>query len=115
MLASAATADARTFGASDSGKTVRVAKGATFVVKLKQASDGGYLWRYRVKPDPKVLRRVKHKTTSSCHAPYCVGGTTTIFWTFKAVGRGRTTVDLIEKRSFEKKPIKRFKLIVKVR
>jgi predicted secreted protein len=116
-LAVAPAAEAKTYRAADSGRSVKLAKGKRFKVRLSQHTDGGYLWRYRTRPNAAVLKRVKKRTITPCHAAYCVGGKSTIVWTFKAVGRGRTRIRLVEKRPFEKKqkPIHRFKLRVRVR
>jgi predicted secreted protein len=115
-LAIAPAAGAKTYRKADSGKRVTLAKGERFKVRLRQHSDGGYLWHYAKKPKASVLKRVKKKTITPCHAAYCVGGNTIIVWTFKAVGRGRTKLALVEKRSFgNRKPIHRFRLTVRVR
>jgi predicted secreted protein len=115
-LAIVPAAEAKTYRKSDSGKTVRIAKGKKFKVRLRQHTDGGYLWHYRTKPDAAVLKRVKKRTITPCHQAYCVGGYSIIVWTFKAVGSGRTKLALVEKRSFgDRKPIHRFKLTVRVR
>jgi predicted secreted protein len=115
-VALAPTAEAKTYRKSDSGKRVKVAKGKTFKVRLKQHTGGGYLWRYAKRPDRAVVKRVKKRTITPCKAAYCVGGNSIIVWTFKAVGRGRTKIRLVEQRPFEKdkKPINRFKLSVRV-
>lgn len=115
-LALSPAAEAKTYKKADSGKRVKLAKGETFKVRLKQHTGGGYLWQYRRKPNPAVLKRVKKRTITPCKAAYCVGGNSIIVWTFKAVGRGRTTLALVERRSFgNRKPINRFSLRVRVR
>jgi predicted secreted protein len=112
----APAAQAKPYKQSDSGRSVKVAKGKRFKVRLRQHTDGGYAWHYRTKPDAAVLKRVKKRTITPCHAAYCVGGDSIIVWTFKGVGRGRTKLALVEKRSFGSgKPIHRFKLTVRVR
>ncbi|HVY10412.1 MAG TPA: protease inhibitor I42 family protein [Mycobacteriales bacterium] len=103
------------FHRSSSGMTVSMKKGKTFKVSLHGCGDCGDYWSYGHRPDRKVLAKAAKTRTVSEAPPGAVGGTDHRVWTFKAVGRGTTTMRMVEhSASHHNKVIARFTLTVKV-
>ncbi len=112
--AAARASQVRTFGYSDSGRTVHVSKGATFKVRLKGCGDCGDYWSFSHRPDKAVVKVVSRRVVAAAKPP-AVGGYDHTIWTMKAVGRGTTTMRMAEHSASQHgKVIKRFSLTVKV-
>jgi predicted secreted protein len=112
---SATSVGTTTYNGTQSGKTIMVKPGAVFKVHLHYCSDCGDNWVFSRKPAATTVAFEGRKNTSTAKAP-AVGGENDGYWTFKAVGKGTTTIGLAE-HSAEKKDdavIKRFTLTVKV-
>jgi predicted secreted protein len=117
-VAVAPIAAAKTYHRKDSGHAVKVHRGKTFKVRLSQASDGGYRWATKKKPNAAVLKLVKKRTIPGkcAQTAYCTGGNSTFVATYKAVGAGKAKINLVERRSFDKQhPVAHFRLRVTVR
>lgn len=116
-----AKAPDKTVTAKSNGGSIKLKKGAKLTVKLRQSSDGGYRWTTGKATKARVLKLIKMSTVAKpcTGSPYCaIGADTTFVATYKAVGKGRTKVRLVEKRSFEPattKPIASFRLSVRVK
>ncbi|HVX70188.1 MAG TPA: protease inhibitor I42 family protein [Mycobacteriales bacterium] len=107
-----AAAATKIYTHADSGRTVGVSHGAKFKVRLKVCETCGYHWSFAKRPDKHVIV-LKHKTDVSSAKPPAVGGINTVTWTFKAVGKGKTTMRLVE-HSPAQQVTKHFRLTVKV-
>jgi predicted secreted protein len=113
-VADAASASSSTpvYHQSDSGKTVSLAEGTTFKVRLKVCEDCGNFWHWKVRPDSDVVKIVSKKDVSSAKPP-AVGGINTVTWTMKVVGPGDTAMKLVQKAASQNnKVVKRFTLYV---
>jgi predicted secreted protein len=95
----------------DSGQTAHLIEHHEFKVSLETSTDGGYSWAFKQKPNSAVVKLVSKHLKSDPHKAGTVGfGSHTIFL-FRAVGRGTTSMRLVERRSFEKSNVvKRFSL-----
>lgn len=75
--------------------------GDEFVLTLESNPSTGYLWRLAEKPDENVVRFVssEYKAASDTRR---VGAGGNEVWTFRAEGKGRTAINLIYVRPWEK-------------
>jgi len=71
-----------------------------FVLTLESNPTTGYRWQFADKPDEKIVRFI----SSEYKAPETklVGAGGNEVWTFKAAGKGKTTINLIYVRPWEK-------------
>jgi inhibitor of cysteine peptidase len=104
---------ANVFKQSDSGKSVTLPVGGSFVVELRANAGTGYAWAV-VAGDPNV---VTHKGPTPAEASKVPGGATTQVFSFVGKGAGKTRVELAYRRSWEegKPPAKTFKVDVTVK
>lgn len=89
----------KAFNESANNRAMVVSKGETFRVELKSNPTTGYRWEAN-KIDGKKL-----KITKSGYIPAktnLVGSGGVEWWEIKAVGKGRGTVSLVYRRSWEK-------------
>lgn len=111
----AASAEPPVYTHADSGKSVKLAHGTTFKVRLKGCGDCGLFWTISHHPDPGVVKQVGHKVVKPVAKPPAVGGYDHTTWTFKTVGNGATTMRMAEHDAKNhNKVVKRFKLTVQV-
>jgi predicted secreted protein len=89
------TRHVRVYTQADSGRTVRATVGSTFKIRLTNCGSCGYRWRYSHRPDPQVMR-VVHISTRSETKPGQVGGNERVTYTIRAVGRGTTSIGLVD-------------------
>jgi len=101
-------------GTQDSGRTLKLHKCDRVTISLQEASDGGYRWTVAHAPSKGVLKLVTQSEGTDV-APPAVGGYSTHSFVYEAVGKGSTSLKLVEARSFEKhSKIGGFKLSVRV-
>ncbi|MGH2872534.1 MAG: protease inhibitor I42 family protein [Solirubrobacteraceae bacterium] len=78
-----------------------------------QSFDGGYRWSVSHKPVAAVLKLVSAKSVATKPAG-SVGGTNDYVIVYRAVGRGKTALKLIEDRSFQaRSTIAKFSLTIR--
>jgi inhibitor of cysteine peptidase len=82
----------------DSGKTIEVKAGDTFIVSLKENITTGYGWSF-ANLDEQFLQQQGEASYESDSDLIGAGGTAT--YTFKAINTGQTTLKLIYSRPFE--------------
>ncbi len=87
------------FSGSETPFTMKV--GDEFVLTLESNPSTGYLWQLAERPDENVVRLVgsEYKAASDAHR---VGAGGNEVWTFRATGKGRTAINLIYVRPWEK-------------
>ncbi|HWC36213.1 MAG TPA: protease inhibitor I42 family protein [Mycobacteriales bacterium] len=96
---------------ADSGHTEQITKGTTFKIRLKNCADCGDAWSFKTKFDSRYVKLIG-KTKKSSATPPAVGGIDTDTWTYKVVGKGTTTVKMVQKGPSQK-VIKRYTLTIK--
>jgi predicted secreted protein len=113
--ASARTCKKLTVGQKSSGHTVTLHHCDRLTIRLTQQFDGGYQWKIVRRPSAKVLKLVSNKTVAP-PVTGLVGGTDTRVIVYRAVGKGQTSLKLVESRSFQRNSqIAKFTLVVHVR
>ncbi len=90
--------DPITLTAEDAGKTIEISRGDTFQVSLDGNPTTGYNW-YPVSQNPTILEQ----TSSPTYQPTTnkLGSAGMITLNFKAVASGKTTLNLVYRRSWE--------------
>jgi len=73
----------------DSGRTVRLAVGTVFTVKLRTCSDCGDSWHWVHRPKHHVVKLLSKRIVTHVKPP-AVGGIANTVYRFKVVGVGRT-------------------------
>ncbi len=86
------------FIASDSGKTVSIAREQILSVVLDSNASTGFVWNLVLEPDPALLAFESQEYATQGNAPGA-GGIET--WEFKAVGVGMTNLKLQYFRPWE--------------
>lgn len=102
--------------AKDSGKTISLKLDQVITVSLDSSPGTGYSWRIKTL-DQNVLKSIKTKYRYPNSGRRRMGGSTKKIFTFKAIAKGKTELELIYNRVWEKDkpPIKTFKLTVNVK
>lgn len=103
-------------GARDKDQTIVLTHACDrLTVTLNQSFDGGYAWSVSHKPAASVLKRVSAKSVAT-EPPGTPGGTNHYVIVYRAVGKGKTALKLIEDRAFEAhSTIATFSLTVRVK
>ena len=98
----------------DSGKTIEVKAGDSFIVSLKENITTGYGWSF-ANLDEQFLQQQGEASYESDSDLIGAGGTAT--YTFKALSAGQTTLKLIYSRPFEpdNPPEKTFEISVVIK
>ena len=109
-VATAATAATSTpvYTHKDSGRTIHLAVGTVFKVKLRNCADCGDLWHWKHRPDRHVVKVLSKRIVSHVQPP-AVGGIATTIYRLKVVGHGTTKLVLVE-TSPSGQAIKHFRL-----
>jgi len=83
-------------------------------IRLTEDFDGGYKWTVSHRPASKILRLVSNQAVRT-EPPGVVGGTDERVVVYRAIGKGKTSLKLIESRSFQRdSQIAKFTLSVRV-
>ncbi|HWQ21845.1 MAG TPA: protease inhibitor I42 family protein [Clostridia bacterium] len=82
------------------GDTFETTVGKTFTIALDANATTGYSWRQTIK-DESVVAYVDNAYVAEARDPQVVGGGGTDTFTFKAVGKGTTTITLTYARPWE--------------
>ena len=85
------------------GDTFETTVGKTFTVALDANMSTGYNWTQTTK-DTNVVAYVDIAYVATASSTQVVGGSGTVTFTFKAVGKGTTTIHLAYARPWEKVP-----------
>ena len=85
------------------GDTFETTVGKTFTVALDANMTTGYNWTQTTK-DTNVVAYVDIVFMAAASGPQVVGGSGTVTFTFKAVGKGTTTISLAYARPWESVP-----------
>ncbi|MHB8106130.1 MAG: protease inhibitor I42 family protein [Candidatus Cryosericum sp.] len=85
------------------GDTFETTVGKTFTVPLDANMSTGYNWTQTTK-DTSVVAYVDMAYVATASASQVVGGNGTVTFTFKAVGKGTTTIVFAYARPWEKVP-----------
>jgi len=85
------------------GDTFETTVGKTFTVALDANATTGYNWSQTTK-DTNVVAYVDNAYAAAASDPQVVGGGGTDTFTFKAVGKGTTTITLVYARPWESVP-----------
>ncbi|HEX3705204.1 MAG TPA: protease inhibitor I42 family protein [Mycobacteriales bacterium] len=102
------------FDHHDSGRAISVTRGTTFKVSLEACGDCGQYWSFAHRPAGATLK-VEKKLVKPDAKPPAVGGNDHTIWTFRGVGKGRTTMRIVERSAENRqKIIKHFTLTVGV-
>lgn len=110
--ASATATTLPTYTQRNSGTTVKVKQGSTFIIKLRTAADGGYSWVVTHGRNSKDFTILSRRVVSP---KGMVGGYAQTIWTIRATRIGTDYFSAIERRSFEKNStIAHFKLTITV-
>jgi predicted secreted protein len=97
-VTSTATATTRTpvYTHKDTGRTVHLARGTVFAVKLRTCTDCGDSWHWKNRPNSHIVKQLSKRIVSHVKPP-AVGGIATTVYRFKVVGTGTTRMVLVEK------------------
>jgi len=85
------------------GDTFETTTGKTFTIALDANATSGYNWTQTTK-DTNVVAYVDIAYVATASGPQVVGGSGTVTFTFKAVGKGTTTILLAYARPWESVP-----------
>ena len=85
------------------GDTFKTTVGKTFTIALDANATSGYNWNQTTK-DTNVVAYVDNAYTATAANPQIIGGGGTDTFTFKAVGKGTTTITLAYARPWESVP-----------
>ena len=85
------------------GDTFETTTGKTFTIALDANASTGYNWSQTTK-DTNVVAYVDNAYMPEARDPQVVGGSGTDTFTFKAVGKGTTTITLTYARPWESVP-----------
>lgn len=85
---------------ADNGKEITVPKGATFEVRLEQASGTGYMWEI-VKLDESRLKVIESTDTVLSHDRALAGGPLRKTWKIEATGEGTSEIEALLYRVWE--------------
>jgi len=85
------------------GDTFETTVGKTFTIALDANASTGYNWSQTIK-DTNVVAYVDNAYVAAATGPQTVGGGGTDIFTFKAVGKGTTTITLNYARPWESVP-----------
>ena len=85
------------------GDTFETTVGKTFTIGLDANATTGYNWSQTIK-DTNVVAFVDNAYVAEARDPQVVGGAGTDTFTFKAVGKGTTTITLAYARPWESVP-----------
>ena len=85
------------------GDTFETTVGKTFTIALDANATTGYNWSQTTK-DMNVVAYVDNAYTATAANPQIIGGSGTDTFTFKAVGKGTTTISLAYARPWESVP-----------
>ncbi|MGB9665944.1 MAG: protease inhibitor I42 family protein [Candidatus Cryosericum sp.] len=85
------------------GDTYETTVGKTFTITLDANATTGYTWSQTVS-EPNIVVYVTHAYEVTPRDPQVVGGGGTDTFTFKAVGKGTTTITLSYARPWESVP-----------
>jgi len=92
------------------GDTFETTVGKTFTIALDANMTTGYNWSQTIK-DTNVVAYVDNAYVAAASDPQIVGGGGTDTFTFKAVGKGTTTITLFYARPWESVPPAQTKVI----
>lgn len=84
---------------TDSSKPIVLETGDEFTITLDANATTGYQWQLAEKPDASVVKKVSEEYKPEDVNRAGAGGKDV--WTFKAVGKGDTSISLIYVRSWE--------------
>jgi hypothetical protein len=90
-----ASSTAPTYTHRDTGRTVHLAVGKVFRVRLLTCADCGDSWKWVHRPHAGVVKLVSKRVVSEAKPP-AVGGEAHTVYRFKVVGAGRTHEGLTE-------------------
>lgn len=93
------------------GDTFETSVGRTFTLVLDANPTTGYSWSQTIK-DTNVVTYVDNAYVATPRDPQVVGGGGTDTFTFKAVGKGTTTITLVYARPWESVPPAQTRTIV---
>ena len=116
-LAGASSASAMTVVVrqGDSGRTLQLRPGDVVKLNLAENPSTGYGWRFRKRPNRRVLRLVSSRFVADPVPPGTVGGGGKHEWVFRARVRGRTSFRLwLTPPGQSDMPTRRFGLRVRV-
>jgi len=85
------------------GDTFETTTGKTFTIALDANATSGYNWSQTTK-DTNVVAYVDIAYIAAASGPQVVGGSGTVTFTFKAVGKGTTTISFAYARPWESVP-----------
>jgi hypothetical protein len=91
-----ATGTPPTYTHKDSGRTVHLAVGTIFRVKLRTCTDCGDAWRWVHRPNQAVVKLLSKRVVSTVKPP-AVGGVAQTIYRFKVVGAGLARERLVER------------------
>lgn len=96
LLPAVAQADTRSVGIKSSGKTVKLDRGDTLRVKLRETPGTGYNWRVTKKPASSVLKLKSNVFKLDPQTPEgpSVGGPGTRTLTYRVKGEGTTSLTI---------------------
>jgi len=101
-------------GAADNGREIVLERGQTLAVALEANPTTGYNWLLVGEPPVEILSVVGEEFAAPGEDRVGAGGVTT--WRFRAVGEGRTAIELGYARSWEEglQPLEAFRIQVVV-
>ena len=85
------------------GDTFKTTVGKTFTIALDANATTGYNWSQTTK-DTNVVAYVDNAYTATAANPQIIGGSGAVTFTFKAVGKGTTTISFAYARPWESVP-----------
>jgi inhibitor of cysteine peptidase len=92
----------------DPSKPISISKGKTFVILLESNPTTGYMWKIANISNKKILKLEKNEYQAQNNDSNMVGAGGHEVWTFKTIGKGKSTVTFEYSRPWEKgvKPVK---------
>jgi inhibitor of cysteine peptidase len=104
----------KTYTEQDTSINAKV--GSQLVIELQSNRTTGYQWGLSGTPDPAVVKKISSKYVQPENAQQRLGAGGVEDWTFEAVGKGSTKIDMVYTRSFEQQatPAQSFTFDVKV-
>ena len=85
----------------DNGKPIQLTKNTLLELSLQTNPSTGYTWQYIQKPNPEVIREMRHFLLPQGKNP---GSPSLEYWQYSPVGVGMTQIGLEYKRSWSKEP-----------
>lgn len=93
---------------------ITVKANEAFKIKLKQNVSTGYIWRQKDSIKTDIVQFLKTEVEKIEENKGQVGASSYLIWHYKAIGKGKQTLNFEYERPWEGKPSKSEKFLIKV-